>query len=79
MDRCCWNCAKITIEETAQAKLAKAFQSKLKKVGVMHRGNDIRMSCPVTGGVMVSTSEDMLQKVWTGCVELTCFEPKGES
>ena len=79
MDRCCWNCAKITIEETAQAKLAKAFQSKLKKAGVMHRGHDIRMSCPVTGGVKISTSEDMLQKVWTGCMELTCFEPKEES
>ena len=79
MDRCCWNCAKITIEETTQAKLAKAFQSKLKKVGVMHRGNDIRMSCPVTGGVMIPASEAILNRVFTGCMTLRCFEPKEES
>ena len=76
MARCCWDCKKTTIEETAQAKLAKAFQSKLGKVGTMYRGNDIMMSCPVTGGVMIPASEAILNKVFTGCVELTCFEAK---
>lgn len=76
MDKCCWNCAKIKIEETAQAKLAKAFQSKLKKVGTMYRGKDILMACPVTGGIQIPTSEAMLNRVYTGCMELTCFEPK---
>lgn len=78
MDRCCWNCKKIKIEETAQAKLAKAFQAKLKKVGVMHRGNDIQMSCPVTGGVMIPASEAILLRVYEGCQALSCFEPKEE-
>ena len=37
---------------------------------------EFKKSCPVTGGVLLPASEDMLKKVWTGCMELTCFEPK---
>lgn len=77
MPRCCWDCAKAKIEESAQAKLAKAFQARLKPTVVaFHNHAGFRMSHPVTGGVMIPASEDMLKKVWTGCMELTCFEPK---
>jgi hypothetical protein len=70
MARCCADCAKITIEETAQAKLAKAFQAKL------YRGNDIMMACPVTGGIKIPVSEAILNRVFTGAMTLTCFAPK---
>lgn len=76
MARCCWDCKKITVEETAQAKLAKAFQSKVSRPEIIHRGKDLLMACPVTGGVLLPASEAMLKKVWTGCMELTCFEAK---
>jgi hypothetical protein len=76
MARCCADCAKITIEETAQAKLAKAFQAKLNKVGTMYRGNDIMMACPVTGGIKIPVSEAILNRVFTGAMTLTCFAPK---
>jgi hypothetical protein len=76
MARCCADCAKITIEETAQAKLAKAFQAKLNKVGTMYRGNDIMMACPVTGGIKIPVSGAILHRVFTGAMTLTCFEEK---
>ena len=39
-----------------------------------HRSATFKKACPVTGGVLLPASEDMLKKVWTGCMELTCFE-----
>lgn len=77
MPRCCWDCAKAKIEESAQAKLAKAFQARLKPTVVaFHNHAGFRMVCPVTGGVWSPCSEEMLKKVHTGCMELTCFEEK---
>lgn len=78
MDRCCWNCAKGKIDESSQVKLAKAFQAHLKPGAVVfHKASDYRLACPVTGGLWTPASEEMLKRVWTGCMTLTCFEPKG--
>ena len=77
MPKCCWNCSKAKIYESSEAKLAKAFQAHIKPGKVaFHQSATFKKSCPVTGGVLLPASEDMLKKVWTGCMELTCFEPK---
>ena len=50
-----------------------------RKANIYHyptKDPEFKKSCPVTGGVLLPASEDMLKKVWTGCMELTCFEPK---
>lgn len=50
-----------------------------RKANIYHyptKDPEFRTACPVTGGVLLPASEDMLKKVWTGCMELTCFEAK---